>query len=403
MNSQTMQPDVRVSVDRLLLEQGRYAPLELLLQTGLLRYSDYDAWRCGQAGVLENRLQQSPESVRTLLEQAAHYSRALGLVPETRDQLPWKADEGNKALRYCTDNEGQRLYCVQYIPCPNTSQTDLFLDNPDTVLINGLVRALASRDHTEASRLLDRLHNQQPDHPRQASLQLLFDTHSRSEAEVNDCGGELEFLLNTIKPLASELLGAYARDYLVPLWQRLANALADASFDPEHPHLHLSFLATQMYDWQGVCDAVEREDDWPAHPVLHVRRATALEHLRSQEAALAAWFRICWTFPVEAAHALDENGLLGASWQDFRALDPILEPELYPAWRVLTQPDLIQKLSGPLHPPSTQAGKSFILVKKLLNQAITHVETADAEMIRLRSALKATHEPLFMHYMRLQR
>ena len=38
-------PQVQATLDRLLLEQGGYEPLDLLLAHGLLLYSDYEDWR----------------------------------------------------------------------------------------------------------------------------------------------------------------------------------------------------------------------------------------------------------------------------------------------------------------------------------------------------------------------
>ena len=39
------QKGIQGLVDRLLLEQGRIDPFELLLASGLLAYEDYDDWR----------------------------------------------------------------------------------------------------------------------------------------------------------------------------------------------------------------------------------------------------------------------------------------------------------------------------------------------------------------------
>ncbi len=39
---------IQQAVDRLLLEQGVYTPLELLLAEGRLLFADYEAWRAGR-------------------------------------------------------------------------------------------------------------------------------------------------------------------------------------------------------------------------------------------------------------------------------------------------------------------------------------------------------------------
>ena len=54
--------DAQSAVQQLLLEQGAYSPLDLLLATGLLAQADYLAWRRGEIGSLNERL--SPTRVR---------------------------------------------------------------------------------------------------------------------------------------------------------------------------------------------------------------------------------------------------------------------------------------------------------------------------------------------------
>lgn len=49
MSDSTSQRAVCQALDRLLLEQGCYTPLELLLAEGRLLYSDYETWRQGNA------------------------------------------------------------------------------------------------------------------------------------------------------------------------------------------------------------------------------------------------------------------------------------------------------------------------------------------------------------------
>ena len=58
---------VQATLDQLLLEQGGYEPLDLLLAQGLLLYTDYEDWRAGELPRLEERL-QGP-GVEALLEQ----------------------------------------------------------------------------------------------------------------------------------------------------------------------------------------------------------------------------------------------------------------------------------------------------------------------------------------------
>ena len=72
---------IPAAIDRLLLEQGVYAPVELLLVLGRLRFADYEAWRCGDIATLEPALSDAQVGLDKLLEEAATYARALGLEP----------------------------------------------------------------------------------------------------------------------------------------------------------------------------------------------------------------------------------------------------------------------------------------------------------------------------------
>lgn len=69
MSDSTSQRAVCQALDRLLLEQGCYTPLELLLAEGRLLYSDYETWRQGECRHLESRLFGDPVQIRALCEQ----------------------------------------------------------------------------------------------------------------------------------------------------------------------------------------------------------------------------------------------------------------------------------------------------------------------------------------------
>src|SRR6185437_10689799 len=77
--------ELLAQVDALLLEQGAFAPLELLLANGRLLYADFEAWRRGEVGRLDEVLMGHREATREELEQAAAYARALGLIEQRQE------------------------------------------------------------------------------------------------------------------------------------------------------------------------------------------------------------------------------------------------------------------------------------------------------------------------------
>lgn len=117
--------NVCCAVDRLLLEQGVYAPLELLLAEGRLSFFDYEAWRCGGIATLEKLLTGNPEPIRALLEQAGRYAAALGLRAERREHLSWEEGAGQQ-LHISSDAVLADLCCIHYLRNANEVQLDLF-------------------------------------------------------------------------------------------------------------------------------------------------------------------------------------------------------------------------------------------------------------------------------------
>ena len=62
MKSIQIDKAVQQAVDRLLLEQGGYTPLELLLAEGRLLFADYEDWRAGQVEYLDELLFIQPRA-----------------------------------------------------------------------------------------------------------------------------------------------------------------------------------------------------------------------------------------------------------------------------------------------------------------------------------------------------
>ncbi len=80
---------VQAAIDRLLMEQGEVAPVEVLLAIGCLAYRDYEAGREGRVAFLEDLLQCSPEEVRRLLQEVGARALAHGLRAEEFSYAHW--------------------------------------------------------------------------------------------------------------------------------------------------------------------------------------------------------------------------------------------------------------------------------------------------------------------------
>ena len=266
------------AVDRLLLEQGVYTPLELLLAEGRLLFGDYEQWRQGEIEWLDDLLFGDPQQSQVLLQQAETYAAALGLVAETLHYHPWGAEPG-RLLRFSPQAGLDRLFHTRYRKPADEPQLDLFMDATGTTLVNGIRAALAERDYAEASRLLQGLFDADPGNSQLGELEQLVQATARLASAVEDATAELQYLQEELVPLSLDLLGTNSRDFLAPFWRRLGQALGGHAFDPRQPDLHVSYMALQAEDWQQLQASIEQVADWRRQPVLLRRYALSLIHI----------------------------------------------------------------------------------------------------------------------------
>lgn len=381
--------EVKEWVDRLLLEQGSYQPVELLLAGGWLDYADYDAWRGGGGEPLAALLFGDPARLGERLERAAAYARALKLEAEAPELRGWG---GGAPLRHADDPAFDRLLRTRYRPAAGRAQLDLFFDGGSTTLVNGIAHALAGRDRGEAERQLAQLRRSDPGHARLGELERLVEAAAEAERPVADPAAELERLERRIAPLADGLLGGNARHFLAPLWRRLLAAVAGLPFDPLRPSLHTSHLAERLGEWKGVVAAVEAEPAWHENPMLLRRHARACDRLHRPGAALASWFRLCWLDPAAAA-AVGEEGTAEwrELWRRFGELDPELPEEAFPAWLLVERPGLGRHLD-----PATRAAAPEP-VRLLLR--LQDTPPGDPTHLEARQALKGHDPRLFDYYL----
>lgn len=393
--------EIRFAVDRLLLEQGVYSPVELLLAEGRLSFPDYEAWRCGQIATLEEALAGNPARIRGLLEQAGQYATMLGLHADRREFFSWGSSAG-RPLRLSGDAALEALCCVHYRRGGNEIQLDLFMDNSGNVLVNEIVAALTTRRGEEAVRLVDRLLEIDPSHSRLGVLEALSNATQRLAVPVADYFVESEYLEGHLAPLAAGELGVGARDFLAPFWRRMAEALRGHPFVADTPLRHASYPLGRAHDWAGVKEAVLEDAAWQAYPVLRLRLAEATFHLGDRPTALAVWCRMCWDFPAEAEQALASGALpdkeLRPDWERYRDLDMEPEPDtpFFPAWLLLERTETRGALAAEAATQAHAAGSAYAALHDLLAGGGALSERT----MELRQKLKHAHPGLFAIYMR---
>jgi hypothetical protein len=416
---------LQAQVDAQLLEQGAFAPLEQLFNSGRLLYSDYEAWRRREIESLDHVLMGNTDKIKAEMEQAASYARRIGLVEQRQEFHAWHTQDagsglpaagvpaadargGDRPLRISTDSQLQRLIGSRYIRAQNVPQMDLFFDNPVVALTNGIVQALSTRNLANAQRQLDQLYAQAPTHSDLAAFDQLLAALGRLGHPVEDPRQELAFLLDTT-PTARRLLGPQSRDLLSPLWAQLADAVRSVPFDADEPTLHRSFALSQAQDWTAVGNCVLSEPGWQKHAPLCMRLVESAFNRRQRIEALAAWCQLCWRTPEQAADAANKlrQPELTALWQRFledesdprsmgqaaaQAAEPPLTEADFPAWLLLREPGLALQLAENLPTAETTAEEHYRCVHRWI-----HARRAkrQSDELALRKILQAGHPALF--------
>ena len=404
--------DLQAQVDALLLEQGAFAPLELLFATGRLLYADYEAWRRGEVETLDEVLMGRREAIRGELESAAAYARALGLAEQPQELgAPRDGASGIRALRVSGDARLAALIASRYVPVQSAPQLDLFFHNPVVVLVNGLTQALVAWDAGEAARRLDCLYAQEPNHPDLPAFDRLLAALRHPGRPIADCGEELE-LIAGIAPDAWRLLGARARDLLVPLWRNLAGALRSTPYSAEAPMLHASYAWSEAQAWDEVRASVLGEPQWWRHVPLAVRVIESSLRQRRRTEALSACFQLCWQAPDRAPEALAALKFpdLHDPWQRFlegeeeslAAADgqSALTAADFPAWLLLDEPALAERMPASLPVGGSAGEEHYRLAHRWI---VARKARCAPEEMALRKALKERQPALFQQLLRAVR
>jgi hypothetical protein len=410
-----IEAELQAQVDTQLMEQGAFAPLDLLFNSGRLIYGDYEAWRRREIELLDDVLMGDRAKILAELERAAAYARSIGLVEQPQDFSAWGQEAAgagggvavraaNKPLRISAEPTLHRLIGCRYLPAQSAPQMDLFFDNPVVALANGIARALAARNLSESQRQLDRLYVQAPNHPDLASFDRLLGALQGLNIAVDDVGERVVLLLE-IGPSARRLLGTDSRDFLSPLWRQLADALGATSFAADAPQLHRSFALSHAQDWVGVGESVLRESEWWLHPQLCVRLADSSFRRRRRVEGLAAWCHLCWRAPEQVAEWLEKlrQPDLSSLWRRFQdseeealesasASGPVLTASDFPAWLLLHEPGLARQLSVDLPTGDTPSEQHYKCIHRWIHAHRAHREQ---EEMALRKSLQSSHPTLF--------
>ncbi|TQE99200.1 MAG: hypothetical protein FKY71_09810 [Spiribacter salinus] len=385
--------EIAHQVDDLLMEQGEYVPVELLLRLGRLAYNDYEQWRRGTLPTLAEALQGSPKRITGVLQDAASHCHSLGLEAQSRRYTPWGAADDIAALCLARAEALASLLGTSYRPSPERAQMDLFFDSRETVLESRLREALVGGDRASSESRLAELTDERPDHPNLGAYAVLVDGVSMPANPPEAASVYLEHIEARLEPCATDCLGAEARDYLAPHWRALGGMLNEAVFDSDQPRVHRSYTAARLGYWDEVRAAVEDTSGWWKQPVLVQRLWRAAEHLRDLAIVWQCVCLLCWDHPAHAPEALRESLHFAAASRAFGELDEVLEIGDFPAWYALCHRQCL--------PDVPADNREAIATAAVVNALITAAarDPGGPEEIEQRRALKAACPALFRQYM----
>ena len=396
MNVHTTQ--VQAAVDQLVMEQGEYAPLELLLATNRLAYEDYRAWREGRIETLDAVLVDGTVETRMWLEGAQAWADALGLAAEPTAYHGWEENAGT-VLAASADSGLNALLNTRFRHTREHAQLDLFLDSAQTAAVNALLDALTARDAGNARSALEKLVRIDRDHGQRFHAARLISALEAPAPEGPERGAEqLERMEREWVPAASALLGARRRDFLAPLWRDIGQALEPAPFDPMNPARHASRAYREGLDWERMRRSVLAVPGHEEAPVLLARLAEAQWRLRDRAEAIETWFALCRLAPEEFERLIETpdfpDWALRSAWRIAAEGDPEHEmtPEWFPAWMLIEEPGL----AGVLAPRRTDddPSRAFDAVMALLAHP-----GPDERGIELRRSLRAIHPGLLQRFL----
>ncbi|MBF0422491.1 MAG: hypothetical protein HQL73_05810 [Magnetococcales bacterium] len=402
--------DVTAVVERLVQERGQLDPIVFLQEMGFVSKPGLAAWRQGQVDCLQEVLQGDPQRIDACLRQAARMARTLGLAPKTVDACRTHLDGQRQGLRVDTAGDPGReaLYTTHYQRPKDHHggvQMDLFLDTPETLLVNDLIQAIARHDLMTATELCQRLRSENPENGILEDLPPLIAAIELGDELPQQPLQALERLHNEILPCSRQALGALAKPFLKPIYRRLDRAFVGFPFDPAHPDAHRSWTLERLENWRAMAECILLEENWTRQPVLLYRRAQALFRLKRLGACWQVWATFFWAFPPLAPTFLEkcQDRDLLRLWHGFIDLDLEVRvtPELFPVWMALAQPQWWSDNDEWPEDQDDLPGQTvFLLLVELLRAENDPPSTSDS--LSLRRKLKETSPAAFELFMKVK-
>jgi hypothetical protein len=387
-------------IDQAVSDHSYFCLLDWLLAENLIAYGDYEDWRYSKLSTLDEQIKLDRAELDQLFQHTEALAESLGLSNELQDYYSWQS-ETQQALRAADNRDKHRQLTQHWLRAQDLPQLDLFMDNAAVIAENLLTDALSARQWTLAKQQLAQLGALNPNHRRLGRYQDILNygehMHARPQIETEVITGEFYGLQQEVSPLAREILGASARDYLAFAWRRLADNLAGSRFNPAHPQIHRSYALLQIPDWQAIEHILVDDSQLYQYPQLLETLSASYAMQNKSALALLLWCLLAEKHSDYFEDVIDKESNkdqpIYRLWDSFGELSDALPTSFFPAFVLLKQPGLThhKEACGQLESRASQ-GMIHLLQCRLANEneisAREQLQAVSPALLRLYLELK---------------
>ena len=106
--------DIKQQVEKHINEQGRFNPMDWLIDMGRLMYSDYEKWRNAEETSLDTLLLGDIAKITQQVSDATSHALALGLQQENMEYRAW-SNPSSQALKISDSKKLSQLLAQQLV------------------------------------------------------------------------------------------------------------------------------------------------------------------------------------------------------------------------------------------------------------------------------------------------
>lgn len=288
-------------------------------------------------------------------------------------------------------------------------QLDLFEDSRNVILRNDVIAALSRRDGMACEGAIAVLAAEYADDLRLPAFRLLCET-LRSTLPVplgRAAAGAIlqDYDDGAVAVAAREVFGQDAEDWLSPLWEKLAEAIAGYPFDSGRETLHAAPVLLRGGHWEAALACVERIGSWRRQPAPLAWMIEAKCRIEGVNAIWPLLSELAWMAPARAQALVPRlarpelDRLVNCFDNEFEGEGTAEDFAWFPAWALIAASGLAEALRqaepGANSPPESCA--RVVLELLALERRGRH-----AELIEGRRRLREAHPGLFARYMQIR-